>query len=132
MEGHGNSLTEKAEGLSTCEVAKSFIIFQHLSQRQRGVIRKTKLKDIQAWRGESLKGTVTSGPTQTASLSVRGLRRASRAQIHACACTYACGAIVQTLKCKEAIKGPQQCRESTTSNCRTLILLIRTIWLTHA
>lgn len=111
MEGHGNSLTEEAEGLSMCEVAKSFIIFQHLSQRQRGVIRKTKLKDIQAWSGESLKGTVTSGLVQTASVSVRGLRRASRAQIHVCACTYTCGAIAQTLKCKEAIKGPQQYRE---------------------
>lgn len=86
MEGHENSLTEKAEGLSTCEVAKSFI-FQHLSRRQRGVIRKTKLKDIQAWSGESLKGTVTSRPAQTASLSVGGLRRASRAQIHVWGCT---------------------------------------------
>lgn len=71
MEGHGDSVRETRLEPEHGKLQSHLLFFNiYLRERESLVIRTTKLKDIQACSGKSVKGTMM---TATNSLSIRGL-----------------------------------------------------------
>lgn len=131
----------RAKHMWSCKVV--YYISTFISARESGVIRRTKLKDIQAWSRVTKRNTDeqtgTNSLSQYSGFSILFYMESlsctymhcththARLYSHACAHTE----IVQTLKCKSNLKKATTVLRKCQPDSRTLIILIRAIWLTH-